>query len=117
MEINHNTTNLKQDSFAGIPKEYIEVAEAMESQFAGHLLAQMKKSINKENPESGAMGYYNSLIDQERAKLMSKGDSALGLKKVILDQIYPAHLRDKRNHAVKMYKEHKIDSNSSKGVL
>lgn len=103
----------KRDPFEGIPKEYIEVAESMEAQFSNHLLQEMRKTIDKENPDGPAMNYYNSLMDNERSKIMAKGEGSLGLKKVILDQIYPEHLRQKKNHAVKMYKEHKID----KGVL
>lgn len=104
-----------KDKFAGIPKEFIEVAESMEAQFADHLLQQMKKTVSKENPDSSAVNYYNSLMDSERAKLMSKGEHSLGLKEIILDQIYPEHLRNKNNHAVKMYKEH--GSEKTKGAL
>lgn len=105
----------KKDKFAGIPKEFIEVAESMEAQFADHLLQQMKKTVSKENPDSSAMNYYNSILDTERAKLMAKGEHSLGLKEVILDQIYPEHLRNKNNHAVKMYKEH--EPGKAKGAL
>lgn len=74
-------------------KPYEEVAEGMEANFTSHMLAEMRKSIPKETPDSSAMDYYNSLMDYERAQAMAKSDSGLGVKKVILDQIVPQHLK------------------------
>lgn len=74
-------------------KPYEDIAEGMETSFTSHLLAEMRKSIPKETPDSSAMDYYNSLLDYERAQLMAKSDSGLGVKKVILDQIVPNHLK------------------------
>ena len=53
----------------------------------------MRKTIPKEEADSSAMEYYNSLMDYERAQLMAKSDSGLGVKKVILDQIVPQHMK------------------------
>lgn len=74
-------------------KPYEEIAEGMEANFTSYMLAEMRKSIPKENPDSSAMDYYNSLMDYERAQTMAKSDSGLGVKKVILDQIVPQHLK------------------------
>jgi Rod binding domain-containing protein len=74
-------------------KPYEDVAEGMESNFTSHLLQEMRKTVPKENPDSSAMEYYNSLLDFERAQLMAKSDSGLGVKKVILDQIVPQHMK------------------------
>lgn len=74
-------------------KPYEDVAEGMETSFTSHMLAEMRKTIPKESPESSAMEYYNSLLDSERAQLMAKSESGLGVKKVILDQIVPQHMK------------------------
>ncbi len=74
-------------------KPYEDIAEGMETNFTTHLLAEMRKSVPKETPDSSAMEYYNSLMDYERAQLMAKSDTGLGVKKVILDQIVPQHMK------------------------
>lgn len=74
-------------------KPYEDIAEGMEANFTSHMLAEMRKTIPKETPDSSAMDYYNSLLDYERAQLMAKSDSGLGVKKVILDQIVPQHMK------------------------
>lgn len=74
-------------------RPYEEIAEGMESNFTSHMLAEMRKTIPKETPDSSAMEYYNSLMDYERAQLMAKSDSGLGVKKVILDQIVPMNMK------------------------
>jgi Rod binding domain-containing protein len=74
-------------------KPYEEIAEGMEANFTSHMLAEMRKTIPKETPDSSAMEYYNSLMDYERAQLMAKSDSGLGVKKVILDQIVPLNMK------------------------
>lgn len=74
-------------------KPYEDIAEGMEANFTSHMLAEMRKTIPKENPDSSAMEYYNSLLDYERAQLMAKSEGGLGVKKVILDQIVPQHMK------------------------
>jgi Rod binding domain-containing protein len=74
-------------------KPYEDVAEGMEANFTSYMLQEMRKSIPKEGPDSPATDYYNSLLDYERAQLMAKSDSGLGVKKVILDQIVPEHMK------------------------
>ncbi|MFZ4712801.1 MAG: rod-binding protein [Bacteriovoracaceae bacterium] len=76
-----------------IPKEYQEIAEGMESQFVDFLFTEMGKSISKETPDSAANNYYNSLLNYERAQSASKQGEGVGLKKMILDQIYPRHAK------------------------
>ena len=65
-------------------KPFEDIAEGMEANFTSHMLAEMRKTIPKEGPDSSAMEYYNSLLDFERAQLMAKSDSGLGVKKVII---------------------------------
>jgi Rod binding domain-containing protein len=74
-------------------KPFKEIAQGMEANFTSHMLAEMRKTVPKESPDSSAMEYYNSLLDYERAQLMAKSDSGLGVKKVILDQIVPQNMK------------------------
>ncbi|HXH32061.1 MAG TPA: rod-binding protein [Bacteriovoracaceae bacterium] len=74
-------------------KPFEDVAEGMETNFTSHMLAEMRKTVPKETPDSSAMEYYNSLLDYERAQLMAKSESGLGIKKVILEQIVPQHMK------------------------
>jgi Rod binding domain-containing protein len=74
-------------------KPFEDVAEGMEANFTAHMLAEMRKSVPKETPDTPAMDYYNSLLDSERAQLMAKSESGLGVKKIILDQIVPQHMK------------------------
>jgi Rod binding domain-containing protein len=84
---------LKPVSREEMLKPYVDVAEGMETQFSNHMIEQMRKSIPREKELSSAESYYESLMDHEHAKSMAQSDSGLGLKKVILDQIVPAHLK------------------------
>jgi Rod binding domain-containing protein len=74
-------------SARAIPKEYVEVAQGMETQFIYEMLKEMKKTIPSESPKSSSESYYESLQDFERAKIMA--DQGLGIKEMILKQIYP----------------------------
>jgi Rod binding domain-containing protein len=88
-KIQSNSPHIQKKNNDDVPKEYQEIAEGMESQFVDFLFTEMQKSIQKESPDSAATNYYNSLINYERAQTAAKQPDGLGLKKVILDQIYP----------------------------
>lgn len=81
-----------------IPDRFKDIAGSMEQQFAELMLEEMKKTVNKEEPETNAETYYNSLLQQEYAKNLTNGDDGMGLKKMILNQIYPQHLRNEINY-------------------
>jgi Rod binding domain-containing protein len=83
-------------------RPFEEIAEGMEANFTSHMLAEMRKTIPKETPDSSAMEYYNSLLDFERAQTMAKSDSGLGIKKVILDQIVPPHMKQYLKNATQV---------------
>lgn len=84
-----------------IPKQYQEVAESMEQQFAEYMLQQMNKTVGEEDADSsGGMDYYKSLQTTERAKAMAQQNN-LGLQEMILDQIYPKRMRNEM--ALKQY--------------
>jgi Rod binding domain-containing protein len=78
-----------------LPKEYLQVAEGMETQFADLMIKEMKKSVNSESEASSAENYYNSLLDYERAKTMTENGEGLGIKQVVLRQILPQHLHQR----------------------
>lgn len=91
----------KIDDRQFIPKQYKEVAESMEQQFAEYMLQQMNKTVSEEESESaGGMDYYKSLQTSERAKAMAQQNN-LGLQEMILDQIYPKRMRNEM--ALKQY--------------
>ena len=67
-----------------IPKQYQDVAESMETQFAETMVKQMNQTIDEEPGEDSGMDFYKSLQTTERAKMMAKQNN-LGLQNVILD--------------------------------
>ena len=83
-----------------IPKQYQDVAESMETQFAETMVKQMNQTIDEEPGEDSGMDFYKSLQTTERAKMMAKQNN-LGLQNVILDQIYPKRMRNEM--ALKQY--------------
>lgn len=96
--IETNIQNINSNLY--IPKQYKEVAENMESQFAEAMLNQMNQTTGASDEEDTGMNYYKSLETSERAKMMSKQNN-LGLQPIILDQIYPKRLRTES--ALKQY--------------
>lgn len=96
MKTNFNTsihTKKQLDKYANVPKEYMKIAEGMESQFNQHLLAQMKKTVDYANPGSPAQKLYEKLLDEHYAEIMASNQNGTGIKDVVLDQIYPQHKR------------------------
>lgn len=77
-------------------KPYKKIAESMEEQFASQLIKQMRKSVPKEKEPSSAETYYNSLLDAEYAGKIAQGDKGLGIKKVVMDQILPQYLKNRK---------------------
>lgn len=104
---NIHRPNITQDKYKNVPKAYMDVAEGMEAQFTNHLLTQMRKTAPSVNPESQATKVYKSLLDSERSDMMAKTSSGIGVKDLVLDQIYPTHMRQENNSLhdkIKMYK-------------
>lgn len=98
----------KADKYKHVPKDYMRVAEGMEAQFTNHLLSQMQKTIDPANPESQAEKIYRSMQNDERAKLMAASQSGIGIKDMVLDQIYPQYKRQPANQVVKNYQQQVI---------
>ncbi|MCY4523768.1 MAG: hypothetical protein OXB84_03405 [Halobacteriovoraceae bacterium] len=84
-----------------IPEAYMKIAENMESQYVEFMLNKMKETVSKNNPDGPAMSYYRSLLTREQATRLVRSNSNFGIKKMILDQIYPQRLRNK-----KIYENH-----------
>jgi Rod binding domain-containing protein len=78
-----------------VPDPYKKVASSMEQQFSNFMLNEMKKTTGEESSGDTGSEYYKSLLTTERAKSMASKGEGLGLKKMILDQIYPNRLRNK----------------------
>ena len=93
MKITADSRNLATTQRTNPIKPYEDIAEGMEANFTSYMLAEMRKTVPQETPDSTSMNYYNSLLDSERAQLMAKSDSGLGVKKVILDQIVPLNMK------------------------
>ena len=93
--------------YENVPKEYMDVAHGMETQFINHMLNEMRKTVKSTEPDSSATKYYKSLMDHERAKIMADTENGIGLKDVILDQIYPKHMRVgmPSKHAINAYQQ------------
>lgn len=112
----HNPNNLKHDKHAGIPKPYMDIAEGMEAQFINHMLTELEKTVRKEKPDSQAEAYYKSLLNNERADIMAKTENGIGLKDMILDQIYPKYMRRPiaNKEALGQYQNITMHGNNSK---
>lgn len=113
VKINPDSSNINSQRQKINPiKPYEDIAEGMEANFTRMMLAEMRKTVQKESPDSPSMNYYNSLLDSERADLMAKSDSGLGVKKVILDQIVPTNLKHYQKQA--QHEVHQGMMNSTK---
>lgn len=97
---------LPQNKYKNVPKPYLDVAQGMETQFIGHMMNEMNKTVKSQEPDSHANKYYKGLLDHERAKIMAQTENGIGLKDIILEQILPQHLKASNNaNAVKMYQQ------------
>ena len=76
-----------------IPRAYINLAESMEAQYIEFMLDKMKSTVIKTSPNGPAMDYYESIMTKEQAKRLVRSNGNLGIKKMILDQIYPKQAR------------------------
>ena len=93
LKINPQAQGLSTSQRTNPIKPFEDIAEGMEANFTSHMLAEMRKTIPKETPDSSALEYYNSMLDSERAQLMAHSNSGLGIKKIILDQIVPQNMK------------------------
>ena len=94
-KIQHSTIKNKSNDLKYIPKPFKKVAKNLETEFLQFLLKKMEGTVQLNKKDSTAKNYYKSLLNLERAKIMSDGQEGLGIQKLILDQIYPKRLRNK----------------------
>lgn len=104
-----------------IPEPYKKVAADMEAQFAQFMLQQMNKTVDHAEEPSQALKYYRSLLTQENSESLSQSGGGLGVQDLILNQIYPEHLRTKQNYqqflnSQNRYKKQNIQMNESKNI-
>ena len=92
IELKKNS-NQRWDQY--IPDPYKKVASAMEKQFLNVMISKMNQTIKKNDKNSSSMDYYQGLLTQERSSIMANNNGGVGIKKLILDQIYPNHFRNK----------------------
>lgn len=78
-----------------IPEEIKGAAQGLEAQFNELMVKEMTKSLNS-GVQSTAGNFYNGLLTSERAKALVKEDSQI--QKLILDEIYPKHMRNEQNY-------------------
>lgn len=108
-----NNKQVAYDKYKYVPKEVMEVAEGIESQFTDHLMREMKKSSGKEL--GPAENIYHSMLDSERSKMMAKTNTGIGVKDVVIRELYPQFEQKNLHKApaeqVNMYKK----INSQKG--
>lgn len=90
----------------------MQFAEGQERIFTNHLLKEMRKTIHPVETESSAQQYYKSMMDDELSKIMSESESGIGIKDVVLDQIYPQYKKVPQKNALNAYNS----NNSQQGV-
>lgn len=78
-----------------IPKPYKDIAKSMEAQFTQLMLNKMKGSVDRAKPLDSSGEYYESMMTEERAKILSQKGEGIGIQNLILDQIYPTRFRNK----------------------
>ena len=105
----------RSDKYSNVPKPYLDVAEGMERQFTNHLLGEMRKTIEHTEPQSNAERIYQSMLDDERAKLMANSDTGLGVKETVLKRIYPGFNKQVRMNGLQQYNQNLNTNNSHKG--
>jgi hypothetical protein len=86
--------NISKNPNQYIPKIVSEIAENAEAQLFKTMFDQMNQSARGEKSLSTSEDFFQSLLNDEQAKLYSQQNNGKGLQKVILDQIYPDHLRN-----------------------
>lgn len=103
LHIQANEQNKRSDKFKNVPKPYMDFAEGQERIFTNHLIKQMRKTIDKTEKESTAERYYKSILDDEIAKTISESENGLGIKEVVLNQIYPQYKQQLQQEARNAY--------------
>jgi Rod binding domain-containing protein len=78
-----------------IPKEYMDVAKGFERQFAKQLIEEMKKTVERTEEQSTGEKIFESLLDDEYAQTLADSERGLGIKDMVLEQIYPQRMRNK----------------------
>ena len=70
------------------PAAYLEIARGMERQFVRYMIEQMRKTIKPTQSESTPLRFYQSMLFDYHADIMTQRNEGQGLQKMILKQIY-----------------------------
>lgn len=81
-----------------IPEDFKNFAEGQEKVFAQFLLKEFHKSIPKNTDNSTAGGIYESWMIDEQSDALSKSKDGIGIKDLILEEIYPREQRTKMRY-------------------
>ncbi len=92
---NYQNSVRPENSEKYIPEEIKGAAQGLEAQFNELMVKEMTKSLNS-GVQSTAGNFYNGLLTSERAKALVHEDSQI--QKLILDEIYPKHMRNSQNY-------------------
>lgn len=91
-----------------VPDQFKEVAEGMEKQFARFMIEEMNKTVSHSDT-SQAANLYRAWLSDEQAQKIASDSNGIGIKDLILDDIYP---RNRRNQiALDAYKQLQNQSN------
>ena len=96
----HKVTNDKAlpENRHFVPDEMNKVAESYEKQFAQFLLKEFYKSVPKQEKESTAGNIYESWMIGEQSDAISKNEDGLGIKNLILEEVYPRKYRNQAQY-------------------
>lgn len=95
LKVNNNRANRNQIQHPDMQKAQMmkaieKIAGSLEANFVNLLVKEMKKTVPINGEKSQATGIYESMLDEERSRLVSQTKSGLGIKKIIMDQMVPS---------------------------
>lgn len=98
-----------EDSANYIPEEIKGAAQGLEAQFNELMVREMTKNLNA-GVQGTAGNFYKGMLTSERAKALVKEDSQI--QKLILDEIYPKHMRNSQNYQNYLANKNKYAQNN-----
>jgi Rod binding domain-containing protein len=84
---------------------YLKVARGMEAEFVKYMLDEMRKTVAKDEADSGEIDFYTSMLDNEYSRIMSEKERGLGVQGLVLNQIAPQRLLKEYNGTVTGFNE------------
>ncbi len=101
-----------------VPKQYRDIAKGMEQQFVQFMVEQMNKTAPSQEPESSAVKFYKSLLNERHSEIMTNQDEGLGIQRLILEQIVPDHLKERMKVTSNPQKNYQaMNKASDRGII